>query len=451
MLVEEIKQIALNVLQKEENKTEYEHIAKYALQHDNNNFFIDLITMPDEIISTMSRLSDNVFRDTLAAYTDLVFMEIAHKVPELKSQVFSFIQDFNKVLDIMLLCLRFLSPNTPSYMSFKLMMQAFGQALADDKSGASILFLENVGLDYILKFAKEFSNKKDTLVHIIMSICPPNQEMRLRILYKIDSILGPDYKTLSGILAHTAAYDGAEGFDGKILDFYWTKAFNILGNCSAKMKANGLKILNEISRYNYTKMSTSYSILRSLCSDIWWEVKAQILIICANQLELIELAGQEEQSGQYNKSNVHVTQEHGEETVEAAIPMIDPENQSQQFEQTEKNPRSNENRSQINDFDKTQESRLGQALEGSDFALQKKDMVASLIDIVERIFHFNANVNVQKIGLIYLAKILNYYPQLCQGYLDVLLSVDDDVRETVLDIDPENQGEYYVVLSKILC
>ena len=75
-------------------------------------------------------------------------------------------------------------------------------------------------------------------------------------------------------------------------------------------------------------------------------------------------------------------------------------------------------------------------------------MVASLIDIVERIFHFNANVNVQKIGLIYLAKILNYYPQLCQGYLDVLLSVDDDVRETVLDIDPENQGEYYVVLSK---
>lgn len=41
--------------------------------------------MPDEIISTMSRLSDNVFRDTLAAYTDLVFMEIARKVPELKS------------------------------------------------------------------------------------------------------------------------------------------------------------------------------------------------------------------------------------------------------------------------------------------------------------------------------------------------------------------------------
>ena len=126
MLVEEIKQIALNVLQKDENKAEFEHIAKYALQHENNNFFIDLITMPDEIISTMSRLSDNVFRDTLASYTDLVFMEIAHRVPELKSQVFSFVQDFNKVLDIMLLCLRFLSPNTPSYMSFKLMMQAFG-------------------------------------------------------------------------------------------------------------------------------------------------------------------------------------------------------------------------------------------------------------------------------------------------------------------------------------
>lgn len=366
---------------------------------------------------------------------------------DLKSHVYSFVTDFKYLLSIMLRCLVYLSPNTPAYHSFKLMMQEFGQSLAEDKTGAAIMFLENIGLEYILEFARKYSNKKDALVHIVMSICPADPEMHLRVLHKIEEMLGPDYKTLSGLLAHMAVYDGAHGFEGQILDFYWTKAFNILNTSSPKMKTNGLKILNEISRYNFTRMSASYATLRVLCSETWWEVKAQIMIICANQLELIELASQEEQSGQ-NRSNMHNTQEHGEETVEAAIPMIDPENQSQHFEQTEKNARSNANRSQAGDFERTHESRPGQGLEESDFAMQKKDMVYNLIDLVERIFHSNANVNVQKIGLVYLAKVLNYYPSLCQGYLDVLLSVDDDVRETVLDISPENQGEYNVVLSK---
>ncbi len=88
-------------------------------------------------------------------------------------------------------------------------------------------------------------------------------------------------------------------------------------------------------------------------------------------------------------------------------------------------------------------------MDGSDFQIDKQNSIVHLLELVSRIFHRNANVNVQKIGLIYLAKVLNYYPTLCQRYLEVLLSVEDDVRETVLDISPENQGEYNVVLSNL--
>ena len=145
---------------------------------------------------------------------------------------------------------------------------------------------------------------------------------------------------------------------------------------------------------------------------------------------------------------MHNTQEHGEETVEAAIPKIDPENRSDLMEQTDKNPRSNINRSQINEFEKTNESRVGQALDGSDFVAQRNDSIEHLKELVSRIFHKNANVNVQKVGLVYLAKVLNYYPQLCPGYLEVLLSVEDDVRELVLDINPDNRGDFNIVLSR---
>lgn len=146
---------------------------------------------------------------------------------------------------------------------------------------------------------------------------------------------------------------------------------------------------------------------------------------------------------------MHNTQEHGEETVEGGIPKIDVENRSQLAELTEKNPRSNQNRSQINEFEKTHESRMGPALDATDFAAQKQTSIVHLLDLISRIFHKNANVNIQKIGLVYLAKVLNYYPELCPRYLEVLLSVEDDVRETVLDISQDNQGDFHIVLSRL--
>ena len=356
-------------------------------------------------------------------------------------------------------CLVFLTPNTPAYYSYMRMMYAFGKAFSNDKGGNPILFLESIGLEYIIEFAKKYSNKKDALVHIIMAICPADDplkppvdknlgklsegdSMKLRVLKRIEKLLGADYKTLSGLLAHMSVYQGEEGFEGEIFDFYWTKAVEVLNSSNPKMKTNGLKILNEISRFNFNKMPDCYATLRVLCSEVWWEIKAQILIICANQLELFEILGPDDKS-MNNKSQMHNTQEHGEETIEAAIPKIDPSNQSQHLEQTGKQKSTANNRSQMNDFEKTHESKGG-----PDF--DKQHSIVNLLDLVFRIFNTSANLNVQKIGLVYLAKVLNYYPELCARYLEVLLCVDDDVRETVLNIEESNKGEYNIVLSKVM-
>ena len=93
---------------------------------------------------------------------------------------------------------------------------------------------------------------------------------------------------------------------------------------------------------------------------------------------------------------------------------------------------------------------MGPVLEASDFAAQKQTSIVHLLDLISRIFHKSANVNVQKIGLVYLARVLNYYAELCPRYLEVMLSVEDDVREAVLDINPENKGVYHIVLSSNL-
>ena len=191
-------------------------------------------------------------------------------------------------------------PNSAAYLSYLRLMQSFGRGLAEDKNCSAILFLETIGLEYVLEFAKKYTNKKDALVCIMLSICPPGYHNRLRLLKRIEKMVGSDYKTLSGLLAHMSEYQATfdEGFEKEILDFYWTKAIYLLDYPCPKMRTNGLKILSEISHFDFTKMPACYPHLRMQCSDSWWEIKAQILIICANQLDLIEMYQQEITSSQ---------------------------------------------------------------------------------------------------------------------------------------------------------
>ena len=80
------------------------------------------------------------------------------------------------------------------------------------------------------------------------------------------------------------------------------------------------------------------------------------------------------------------------------------------------------------------------------FESQKKEYVETLLEIIDSIFHKHADVNVQKVGLIYLAKTLRYYPHLCERYLEVLLAIHNDIMMTILSTD-EVDIESYIVLS----
>lgn len=81
-----------------------------------------------------------------------------------------------------------------------------------------------------------------------------------------------------------------------------------------------------------------------------------------------------------------------------------------------------------------------------ELAEKKAEYVDTLLHIIDQVFHKFADVNVQKVGLVYLASILNYYPQLCERYLEVLLEIHNDIMLTVLsttDIDVEG----YIIYS----
>jgi len=41
-----------------------------------------------------------------------------------------------------------------------------------------------------------------------------------------------------------------------------------------------------------------------------------------------------------------------------------------------------------------------------------------------------------KVGLIYLAKIIHFYPDFSETYLDILLNVPESIRSSVVDVNP---------------
>jgi len=93
----------------------------------------------------------------------------------------------------------------------------------------------------------------------------------------------------------------------------------------------------------------------------------------------------------------------------------------------------------------TQESR---PFDMAGFHEIKDKHVEILISIVEKIFHKHQNVNVLKVGLIYLAKILNFYPQLCEVYLEVLLNINDEIKKTILNTEDGVSLKSNIVLSR---
>lgn len=69
-----------------------------------------------------------------------------------------------------------------------------------------------------------------------------------------------------------------------------------------------------------------------------------------------------------------------------------------------------------------------------------------LFSIIYSIFHQDAPKATVKIGLIYLAKIMDFYPEFTDKYLEILLNCPENIRSTTLEMDPiaGTEEEIYV-------
>ena len=356
----------------------------------------------------------------------------------------------------MLQFLENLECNTILYELFKKFITKIGEALVAEQPDVTTLYIESIGLEYITEMAKNVSNKRDLLAHIIVSFTENTAPARFRILDKLAQFFKADLRNLSALLAYLSTYVIDDEINPSIFDFYWYKAMKIIEYSYPTMKANGLKILNEISKFNISKMYLALPSLEILSNESWWEIKAQILIICANQLEYVEsrLENEGELGVQLEDHVVEAAQGEGGglDVNDSGIgggANSEAKNSLNQSRNSSKAGSNNEMKGvrimNSSSMGGTQDSK---ELDMSEFIKVKKGYVQSLIEIINKIFHVNQNVNVQKVGLIYLAKILNYFPELCERYLAVLMQINEQVKMSILNTDQAYNIQSHIVLSK---
>lgn len=70
-----------------------------------------------------------------------------------------------------------------------------------------------------------------------------------------------------------------------------------------------------------------------------------------------------------------------------------------------------------------------------------KQALQTSINVIKKIFNTNAPKSVQKLGLFKLQPLLNEFKTLYQGYVEVLVSIEQEIKQIILSEEPIRTGE----------
>jgi hypothetical protein len=261
---------------------EYLNTLTYnALEKEENREIMKDLTLPKDHIFV--NLMQNTY-EYPPEFLQNLFEYLNHNIQEVVDGLANSYTDFKNFMGLMVQFLENIEPNTTLYAAFFTFTSNVGIQLVNEEPDSTCVFMESVGLEILTDFAKKFSNKKDALAHLVYFFTVHDSTTRYRVVKKLKEILSHEWRVFIPFLASLGIYPVTDNYDDKLFNFYWFYALLAIENSSPKIKAAGLKIINEISSVNTATVLSIVKKLKRLSSHTWWEIKTQILIICANLL-----------------------------------------------------------------------------------------------------------------------------------------------------------------------
>lgn len=139
-------------------------------------------------------------------------------------------------------------------------LQELGSNLISLDGTSNQIFFEAVALEQLVAIMKKLKNKYEHIIPIIFSFCQNDSLSKLRMVRKIKEFVKNDLDFFLSILAFLVPYSIEEDMDEDFYNLYLYYSMIALEFPSPIARANGLKIISEISIVNFTPILSFMSI-----------------------------------------------------------------------------------------------------------------------------------------------------------------------------------------------
>ena len=232
------------------------------------------------------------------------------------------------------------------------------------------------------------------------------------------------YYSLSKLLVYENESSNAD-LDPDLYSFYFQSAAYGLMSTSPVTRTKWITILSYLSKISSELIVNLLPRIEPLVHDNYWELQGQILILWSNCL--IQFNALDEGGSQGEMEFIE-----GEGEVEQPVNDMD-EEEELKLDQRSIDPNAHD-------------TKTGSQHQETMMKLSE-EYTPILFRMIESIFKVDAPKATLKIGLIYLAKILHFYPEFTDRYLQILLSVPENIRSSVVDVSPLPGTEEEVYVS----
>ena len=301
-----------------------------------------------------------------------------------------------------------------------------------DPLQTEVYFLEYT-IDDLISIIESNIFKRNEMMYLFYCFVPQSINSHLRVLGRLkEKISKRDvfYYCLSKLLIFENETSSSD-LDPDLYSFYFQNSAYGLLSTSPVTRTKCITILSYLSKISSEHIVGLIPRIEPLVHDSYWELQGQILILCANILVQFIAVGDEPSQEVINfEDNMDEGEEPQEDGMEEEEKKIEQPDPPQVESQEDQNPQQIRTSSQ-------QETML---------QLSEK-YTSTLFRMIEAIFKVEAPKATLKIGLIYLAKILHFYPEFTDLYLQILLSVPENIRTSVVDVSPLPGTEEEVYVS----
>jgi hypothetical protein len=312
-----------------------------------------------------------------------------------------------------------------------------------DPVQTEMYFLEYT-IDDLIHIVESNQFKRNEMMYLFYCFTSNTVNSHLRVLTRLkEKIVKRDvfYYCISKLLLFENSEDVRE-LDPDLYRFYFTSATYGIESTSPITRTKCISILSFLSQINAELIVNLLQRIEPLVNDSHWELQGQILILCSNVLtyfnnfeegtqDIINFEGEQNETPNKEMSEHSHHQSQDRERVEDFKAPIEEVKETPTKIQEESNVEEQMNTG-------SQQETIMKLLE---------EYTPLLFRMIEAIFRVEAPKATLKIGLIYLAKILNFYPEFTDLYLQILLSVPDNVRTSVVDCNPLPGTEEEVYVS----